>query len=179
MQRNILSGYDETKKESWTEASYTAVSSSVPLRLGFSASAFLKGNHGYKSMISKESLPELTADIYINDSFYGSVEIKREYDGATVEEPLVKNVEIDNEESLISDSWNAKSFLGSRGYSTSKSEEQRRNILSNAVKEFGKQRVIDHITFLINIRLSQNNGATKYANAIGKWKEDLAYIRSL
>lgn len=59
----MRSYHDETKKGSWTEASYTAVSSSVPLRLGFSVSAFLKGNHGYKSMILEESLPRLTADI--------------------------------------------------------------------------------------------------------------------
>ena len=85
--------YDETKKESWTEASYTAITSSVPLRPGFSVSAFLKGSHGYKSMITTGSLPSLTADIYINDIFYGSVRIKREYDGAIVEEPLVKKDE--------------------------------------------------------------------------------------
>lgn len=65
------------------------------------------------------------------------------------------------------------------GYSTSKSTDKRHEILRTAVSDYGKQRVVDHITFLVNIRMSQKNGATKFANAISIWKSDIAYVRGL
>lgn len=171
--------HDKKKKEVWTEAAYTAISSSVPLRAGFNVDAFLRGNRGYKYMIDINELPELTADVYINDFLYGSVDIKQEYDGNVIEEPLVRHLEIERDGSAASDMWNTKSFLGEMGYSTSKPDYQRRYVLEKAVKEFGKQRVIDHISFLINMRLAQNGGAIKFSNAIRKWRADLSYVRDL
>lgn len=171
--------YNESKKELWSEAVVSAVSSSVPLRPGFNVSAFLKASQGFNNMISKESLPDITADIYINNQFYGTVKVDKIYNGNTVEEPLVNDISKEEDEKLLSKSWNAASFLGERGYSTSKSDSQRQTILKNAVNDYGKQRIIDHISFLVNMRLAQENGETKYANAISKWRSDLAFVRNL
>ena len=171
--------YNEGKKEIWSEAFTSAISSSVPLRPGYNVSAFLRAGQGFNGMISTDSLPDITADIYINNQFYGTTKIDKVYNGNTVEEPLVNDVSKEEDEKLLSKSWNAASFLGERGYSTSKSDSQRQSILKNAVNDYGKQRIIDHISFLVNMRLAQEGGAMKYANAIAKWKSDLAFVRSL
>lgn len=171
--------YNESKKEIWSEASTSAISSSVPLRPGYNVSAFLRAGQGFNSMISTDSLPDITADIYINNQFYGTTKMDKVYNGNTVEEPLVNDVSKEEDEKLLAKSWNAASFLGERGYSTSKSDSQRQTILKNAVKDYGKQRIIDHISFLVNMRLAQEGGAIKYANAIAKWKSDLAFVRNL
>ena len=65
------------------------------------------------------------------------------------------------------------------GYSTHKPENERREILYKAVREYGKQRIIEHISFLVNMRLAQDNGEEKYKRAIRVWKEDLVYIRNI
>ena len=171
--------YNADEQEIWSEATDTAISPDIPLRAGFNVSSFLKGNHGYEEMISAGSLPELKADIYINDTLYGSVDIMQDYHGNIVNEPLVRQAITEKNESPASNMWNAQSFLGERGYSTSKPDFQRHLILDKAVKEFGKQKVIDHISFLINMRLAQKEGATKFSNAIRKWRDDLSYIRNL
>ncbi len=169
--------YNEKKKEVWCEATSMPISSSSPLRPGFNVSAFLYGSQGYQSKLTASSLPNLTADIYINDTLYGSIKIRKKYDCDIINEPLIQNDEDEN--TTNNNVWNDKSFLGEMGYSTSLSDFERHIILDNAVNDYGKQRVIDHISFLVNMRLSQKNGENKFANAIEKWKADLVYIRNI
>ena len=65
------------------------------------------------------------------------------------------------------------------GYSTNKAEDERHEILYTAARQYGKQRIIDHISFLVNMRLAQENGEEKFKRAIKIWKEDLVYIRNI
>ena len=71
---------------------------------------------------------------------------------------------------------NPQSFLGEMGYSTSKGINIRRHILVEAIKIHGKQKVCDHLVFLLSTRKAQKNGPLKYANAIKIWQDDLEYI---
>ena len=65
------------------------------------------------------------------------------------------------------------------GYTTNKAENVRRETLYKATRQYGKQRIVDHISFLVNMRLAQENGEEKYKRAIRVWREDLAYIRNI
>ena len=71
---------------------------------------------------------------------------------------------------------NEKSFLGEMGYSVSENTTVRRIILDEAVKQFGKRRVCDHLAFLISTRRAQADGINKYSNALRIWQSDLNYI---
>ena len=68
------------------------------------------------------------------------------------------------------------SFLSNDGYRTSLDDDQRRLILQSAVECYGKRRVADHLRFLITSREGQNNGLTKYENALRVWRADLVYV---
>lgn len=74
---------------------------------------------------------------------------------------------------------NQKSFLGKMGYNTSKLTGARQNILRNAVKLYGKDKVINHLQFLIDTRCGQTNGTKKFANAIYAWQKDLIFVLNL
>ena len=67
---------------------------------------------------------------------------------------------------------NNASFLGKMGYSTSKSTGIRQRILLKAINEYGREKVVQHIEFLLATRRAQVNGETKYANAIRIWESD-------
>ena len=73
---------------------------------------------------------------------------------------------------------NSESFLHKMGYSVQEPESVRHAILMKAAKEFGKRRVVDHLTFLIDTRRSQSDGPQKYKNAINIWQRDKNFIIS-
>ena len=174
---------NETIHKEWGEATRKDLTSHVPLKHGYNVSAFLKGSYGYKKKINEDSLPTIKAHIFINDIPYGSVIINRSYNNDVVDEPIFTNTgeKEDSVENLINDfeGWNKESFLGKMGYSTSEHQSKRREILNAAIKKYGHHRVIEHINFLINMRIKQENGEAKYHRAISIWKEDMEYIRHI
>ena len=103
----------------------------------------------------------------------------RAYENISTNETLTMDEKDNDRQSNEDNAWNEKSFLGNMGYSTRKLENERHEILYKAVREYGKQRIVDHISFLVNMRIAQQNGAEKYKKAIKIWKEDLAYVRSV
>ena len=168
--------YDDVKKEIWYESSSTLIySSDLPLKPGYKKTGFIKSGIGYKNKIDIENLPDLTVDIYINDDLYGSLKINNTYDDETFSYPLVTIEEVTSEKLLL----NEKSFLGAMGYSTRKGIANRHSILALAAEEYGKQRVLDHLKFLINIRVAQIDGAYKFRNAISIWKDDIEFVKSI
>ena len=76
-------------------------------------------------------------------------------------------------------SLNEQSFLGKMGYTVSKNDYTRQHILSNAVILYGKRKVADHLSFLIETRRNQVGGRTKYTNAIRIWQKDLNFVSEL
>ena len=69
-----------------------------------------------------------------------------------------------------------QSFLGKLGYTVNRTKNQRRQILTGAVKSYGKGKVADHLAFLISTRMAQKNGTSKYSHALSIWQDDLNYI---
>lgn len=70
------------------------------------------------------------------------------------------------------------SFLGKMGYSVDRPDNIRRAILVKAVREYGKRKVSDHLSFLIETRKKQYDGEEKYSHAISIWQSDKNYITS-
>lgn len=71
------------------------------------------------------------------------------------------------------------SFLRKMGYSVNATEEERCSILYGAVRSYGKQRIKNHLIFLLENRRSHENGNEKYARAIYIWQKDLAFVDGL
>ena len=71
------------------------------------------------------------------------------------------------------------SFLSDEGYNTNLERDARISILKFAVKKYGLRRVADHLRFLIDTRMGQENGVSKYAKAIDIWRQDLNFITRL
>lgn len=171
--------YNLRESEFWGCYTVSILPTNVTLRPGFNISAFIKGPVGYSNMLEEEDLPDLFAFVFINTVSYGIVKIKKTYENSIINEALTMFVKGEEKQSIEAKVWNKKSFLGDMGYSTRKPEDERHEILNNAVREYDKQRIVEHISFLVNMRLAQENGAEKYEKAIKIWKEDLAYVRSL
>ena len=55
-------------------------------------------------------------------------------------------------------------------------EDIRHSILDEAVRQYGKRRVADHIDFLMATRKGQDDGEMKFARALEIWQYDLNYI---
>lgn len=80
---------DETEKSIMSdETSYLVSSSDDPLKPEYSKVAFVKASVGYRSKLNESKLPSITADIYINDMFYGQVEIAKTYSEKVVSQVL-------------------------------------------------------------------------------------------
>lgn len=69
-----------------------------------------------------------------------------------------------------------KSFLSEAGYSTNESEYRRRKALARCVDEYGKSKVINQLKINMNLRLKQENGSVRYANALAVWRGDIWYV---
>lgn len=71
----------EADQSVFGDASTTLVSSSdIPLKRGYNKTAYLRSNVGYKGQISTASLPTIVAEIYINDEYYGKININNTYE---------------------------------------------------------------------------------------------------
>ncbi|SDL91187.1 hypothetical protein SAMN04487833_13821 [Sarcina sp. DSM 11001] len=171
--------YNTDESESWGHYTNSTLLANVYLRPGFNISAFASCPIGYNNMLEAEALPNLEALVFINSVYYGSVKINRAYENISTNETLTMDEKDNDRQSNEGNVWNEKSFLGNMGYSTRKLENERHEILYKAVREYGKQRIVDHISFLVNMRIAQQNGAEKYKKAIKIWKEDLVYVRNV
>lgn len=167
------------KSEPWGQYTESVLPANVLLRPGFNISAFVKCPTGYEERLQEEELPDIAALVYINSAYYGTIEIFKSYENKKGDEILTIDDGDEEKRGGETNRWNEKSFLGAMGYSTHKAENERRDILYKAVRQYGKQRIVDHISFLVNMRLAQENGEEKYKRAIRAWKEDLAYIRNI
>ena len=168
--------YHTSNNALFCEGEESALSDNIPLRPGFNKSSFIRGQQGYEEIIDEAYLPSIKAYVYINSDYYGSVIVNKTYDGNMVTESLLSE-EKEDKQNNESNVWNEKSFLGEMGYSTHKSQNERQAILYKAIILYGKQRIIDHISFLIRMRMMQENGSVKYQKAISRWKEDLIFVR--
>ena len=171
--------YNSDESESWGCYTNSELPAYMRLRSGFSISAFVRCPTGYTEMIEAEDLPDIIASVYINSEYYGYVKINKSYESKNIADPLTIYEPDEDKHSGETNRWNEKSFLGAMGYSTHKPENERRELLYKAVGVYGKQRIVDHISFLVNMRLAQENGAEKYKRAIRIWKKDLAYVRNI
>lgn len=167
------------ESESWGHYTESVLPTNVLLRPGFNISAFVNCPTGYEKMLQEEELPDIAAHVYINSDYYGSIEIFKSYENKSADVILTIDDGDEERHGGETNRWNEKSFLGAMGYSTNKDEDERREILYKAARQYGKQRIVDHISFLVNMRLAQENGEEKYKRAIRIWKEDLAYVRNI
>lgn len=72
--------YNETQKSLFDEqTNYLISGSDTPLKSGYSKTAFITAGVGYKTKISELLLPDITAEIYINDEYYGTIEQMKTY----------------------------------------------------------------------------------------------------
>lgn len=77
--------YDESEKSLWSdETDYLVSSGDDPLKSGYSKTAFIRSSVGYRSQISASSLPFVKAEVYINDDYYGFIDINRSYSESVV-----------------------------------------------------------------------------------------------
>lgn len=171
--------YNTDESESWEHYTSSELPTNVSLKPGFNISAFARCPTGYTEMLQAEDLPDIIAFVYINTVYYGYVKINKSYESNNINETLTIYESDEDKQGGETNRWNEKSFLGVMGYSTHRPENERHEILYMAAREYGKQRIIDHISFLVNMRLAQENGAEKFKRAIKIWKEDLAYIRNI
>ena len=171
--------YNTDESESWEHYTSSELPTNISLKPGFNISAFARCPTGYTEMLQAEDLPHITAFVYINTVYYGYVKIRKSYESNNINETLTIYESDEDQQGGETNRWNEKSFLGVMGYSTHRPENERHEILYMAAREYGKQRIIDHISFLVNMRLAQENGAEKFKRAIKIWKEDLAYIRNI
>ena len=150
-----VSFYNTTgKTESWGHYTESVLPTNVLLRPGFNISAFVKCPTGYEKMLREEELPDIVALVNINSDYYGSIEIVNSYENKN--DDVILTIDDGDEEKRSGETnrWNEKSFLGAMGYSTNKDEDERREILYMAARQYGKQRIVDHISFLVNMRLA-------------------------
>lgn len=171
--------YNSDESESWDHYTNSELPTNVPLKSGFNISTFVKCPTGYMEMVQAEDLPDITAFVYINSEYYGYVKINKSYESINIVDTLTIYEPEEEKDSGETSRWNEKSFLGAMGYSTHKPENERHELLCKAVRVYGKQRIVDHISFLVNMRLAQENGARKYKRAIEIWKKDLVYVRNI
>lgn len=83
--------YDESEKIVWSdESTYLVSSSSAPLQHGFSKTAFIKSSVGYRSKVSETSLPNVTAEIYLDGTLVGNVTVARTYSETALSTPVTK-----------------------------------------------------------------------------------------
>lgn len=77
-----VSFIDEDEKSVFGEASDFVIGyGDSPLRPGYSKTSFLRADVGYTNDVVALHFPNLVADIYINDVFYKTVQVEKEYGG--------------------------------------------------------------------------------------------------
>ena len=100
---------NQYNNESWGETIEGIINpNQKPLKPGYKKPVFIRCNLGYKSMFSVEHLPLIIAKLYINDVFYGEINIEKTYtyielrqELMTYDDELLFPEETDDEQSVI------------------------------------------------------------------------------
>ncbi len=99
--------YNDDDQTLWDDdTNYLISSSDTPLKSGYNKTAFIKAGVGYKSQINSSYLPNVSAEIYVNDEYYGKVKIKKTYTEETLNTVLSKSNVSDNQNSVEVDKDN-------------------------------------------------------------------------
>ncbi len=111
------------------ETEYLISYSDTPLKTGYNKTAFIRAGVGYRKQLPVEYLPSIKAEIYVNDDYYGKVEINNVYQEETLNIALSKEksesetdssvaVDKDNPYSVtvVANCWTKESGLGSTLY---------------------------------------------------------------
>ena len=69
-----------------------------------------------------------------------------------------------------------ESVLRIEGYSHSLPYEVRRKIIDKCISEYGKEKVLKTLHFLVTTRVNQKDGKTRFKEHIGPWSDDIEYI---
>lgn len=82
--------------ESWGEVTNDVIKLyQKPLKPGYKKLVFIKCDLGYKSQFSEKSLPSIAAKIYVNDLFYGEIDIDKSYEYLDIHQDLmIKNHDV-------------------------------------------------------------------------------------
>ena len=89
------------------ESDYLVSYSDTPLKTGYNKTSYMRAGVGYKRQIPTENLPTVKAEIYINDEYYGKVDINNTYQEETLDIALSKeNSESESDSSVAIDAEN-------------------------------------------------------------------------
>lgn len=73
--------YNEAEKTVWSEEKIDLVANgNSPLRAGYSKATFVHSSVGYPKKTDVDSLPDISAEIYINNTLYGLIKIEKSYE---------------------------------------------------------------------------------------------------
>ena len=86
--------------------SYLISSGDTPLKRGYNKTAYLRSSVGYKKQISISSLPDISAEIYVNDEYYGKVGIKKTYSAEMLDISLSRANNVIEDSSMQVDETN-------------------------------------------------------------------------
>lgn len=111
------------------ESDYLISYSDTPLKTGYNKTSYMRAGVGYKRQIPTENLPTVKAEIYVNDEYYGKVDINNTYQEETLDIVLSKeqgesesdsSVEIDTDNpysvTVVGNCWTLESGFGSSLY---------------------------------------------------------------
>lgn len=92
--------YNEAEKKVWSEETDNLIGSfDLPLRSGYSKTSFVRSSVGYRERISIISLPDVSAEIYVNDTLYGIIDIEKTYEEKTIS-MVLKTAEESDEKAI-------------------------------------------------------------------------------
>lgn len=79
-------------KKLWSKNTYVLISSGdMPLKIGYKKTAFIYARQGYRKEFENRSLlPNIIAEVFINDELYGEIEIDDTYKAKYIEKTLVQ-----------------------------------------------------------------------------------------
>ena len=103
--------YNESEKTLWSdETNYLISSTDTPLKNGYGKIAFVRASVGYKSKIPSAKLPQITAEIYVNDELYGEVKINNTYDETPINVVLEKTTQTTSDSSITQEETDGKEY---------------------------------------------------------------------
>lgn len=103
--------YNISEKTLWSdETSYLISSSDTPLKNGYGKVAFVRASVGYKSKIPESMMPQITAEIYVNNELYGEVKINNTYDETPISVVLEKTTQASSDSSVSQEGSDGKDY---------------------------------------------------------------------
>lgn len=143
---------NESDNSVWDDnTTYLVGYSDTPLRTGYNKTAYVYADVGYRSKPNTYQLPNVSAQVYVNDVYYGKVTIDKSYTETTTNTVLTRStaasnestVEVDKENpykmTVVCNCWAANS--GSFGGSTLYTPYLKVNVLNQSGKPLKSARV--------------------------------------